>query len=416
MSHRIGAICGGHGGTPRQELLEAWQALAKIPHHAYVAEAKEMAGHYQSLIAEDKAWKEPDKAAWEKMPVKQKVAYWMYKLRDLNMRQWSDPGQCYVLGDFFGRLNDDDKKNPNPAVELQKLGMDALPDIIAHLDDARPTRCQGHWRSYAPETYVLLRYGDCCQQIFEAITNHTIYDRTTTNGYPIADGKGKDCKARAEVWLENFKKKGEKQVLIEGTAAGDRDSSGHAKRLIEKYPEAAFDAIVQGIKKSSEKWIRSNLVSYLTTVKDERVVAFMLEELKGPALQARVIAAQALVDRGRDEGLRALVAEWKTLQAEDYGWGGFDDGWAVDSLVSSLIATGKLEAFQALGTDLRKKTLYLRWHVLETVARLGNDDRVKVSAEISQAIDKLLVDALQDTERIHSQRLCRKAQKHLNPW
>jgi hypothetical protein len=84
---------------------------------------------------------------------------------------------------------------------LVKLGKQALPQIIAHLDDPRPTRCLGYWRSVAPETHYLLRYGDCCQQIFEAITGHTIYQRQHTAGYPIRAGRGKECRARAEQWL-----------------------------------------------------------------------------------------------------------------------------------------------------------------------------------------------------------------------
>ena len=68
-----------------------------------------------------------------------------------------------------------------------------------------------------PSGYYTLTYGDCCQQIFEAIALHSIYERTSTNGYPMRDGKGKECKERAEKWWQEFQKKGEKQVLIEGT-------------------------------------------------------------------------------------------------------------------------------------------------------------------------------------------------------
>ena len=87
------------------------------------------------------------------------------------------------------------------------------------------------------------------------------------------------------------------------------------------------------------------------------------------------------------------------MQADDNGWGGFDDSWPVESLVSNLIKTDKVEAIHALRTDLRKKTLYLRWHVLETVGEVGFDPKKnKVPEEVDRAIDQLLVQALDDTE------------------
>ena len=79
-----------------------------------------------------------------------------------------------------------------------------------------------------PESYYTLTYGDCCQQIFEAIALHSIYDRSTTNGYPIKDGEGKRCKERAEAWWKDFQKKGEKLVLLEGTGRGDGNSYEYA--------------------------------------------------------------------------------------------------------------------------------------------------------------------------------------------
>ena len=137
----------------------------------------------------------------------QKVAYWLYHLRDLAVGQWSDPGRCYVLAPSFFGVNDRDTKHPNAAMELKKLGLVALPQLIAHLDDARPTRCKGHWRSYSPDGQYLLRYGDCCQQIFESITGKTI-----ASDYPIQDGKGQECKENAQALVARLPKEGRKTM------------------------------------------------------------------------------------------------------------------------------------------------------------------------------------------------------------
>lgn len=84
--------------------------------------------------------------------------------------------------------------------------MAAIPQLVNHLDDPRPTRCVGYWRFYAREGHYLLRYGDCCQQLFEAITGHTLYERKTTVGYPYKDGVAKNCKTKAQQWWSNYKK------------------------------------------------------------------------------------------------------------------------------------------------------------------------------------------------------------------
>jgi hypothetical protein len=206
--YRSGLLAAGHRGTLRPDLLIRWRALARIPHHRFVVEAREMAGHYESLVAEDVAWREPSREARAGMAGPEKAAYWMHHLRDADLSQMANPGMCHVVAENDRLANflvgrDPDAATPNPAMELKKLGKDALPLVVAHLDDARPTRCLGFWRSYEPSSYHLLRYGDCCQQIFESITGHPIYERATTSGYPIPDGKGAECKAEAERWLRD---------------------------------------------------------------------------------------------------------------------------------------------------------------------------------------------------------------------
>jgi len=205
--YRNGAIFSAHGGTTRRELQKRWERIAAIPHHKYRNEAKAMAEHYKNLIKEDARWVEPDAKAFTKMTTEQKVAYWLYHLRDLDMGQWSNPGSCSVFGQFGVDLRDAKKKKPNAGVELKKLGMAAVPQLIAHLDDARPTRCKGHWRSYWPEHHYLLRYGDCCQQIFESITGHTIFRGTSTVSYPIHDKEQKQCKEKARKWWKEHQEK-----------------------------------------------------------------------------------------------------------------------------------------------------------------------------------------------------------------
>jgi hypothetical protein len=246
----------------RVDQLAYLRRLAKIPYRPKHDDTVAAIGHYESLIAEDKAWKEPTKEEFAKFNVQQKLDYWIYHLRDLDVRQSMQPGMCYVLTDGFGfgGQHMSTGKKPNAAVELSKLSYDAIPKLIAHLEDGRPTKCVGYGRNFIPDSYHTLTYGDCCQQIFEAITLATIYERSTTSGYPHRDGVAKQSKERAEAWWKDFQKKGEKQVLIEGVSLGKRNSDWQAERLIEKYPEAAFVPVAAGIRAANEDSIRSNML------------------------------------------------------------------------------------------------------------------------------------------------------------
>jgi hypothetical protein len=263
------AWSGGERDPREQRLhqLAHLRRLAKVPYRPKHNDTVAAIGHYESLVAEDKAWKGPTKEEFAGFNVQQKVDYWIYHLRDLDVRQSSQPGMCHVLTDGFGfggqHLSAD--KRPNAAVELEKLSYDAIPKLIAHLEDGRPTKCVGFGRDFIPESYHTLTYGDCCQQIFEAIALTSIYERATTSGYPHRDGLAGQCKERAEAWWKDFQNKGEKQVLVEGVSLGKQNSHWQAQRLIEKYPEAAFVPVAAGVRAAKEDWIRSNMLNAART-------------------------------------------------------------------------------------------------------------------------------------------------------
>ena len=55
------------------------------------------------------------------------------------------------------------------------------------------------------------------------------------------------------------------------------------------------------------------MLNYMLALKDDRVVPFLTEEAKGPHLYARVNAMEGLLQRGQDEAVALLVAEWMEL-------------------------------------------------------------------------------------------------------
>ena len=291
---------------------------------------------------------------------------------------------------------------PNPAVELKKLGYEVLPLVIAHLEDDRPTRCVGFWRNFAPESYYTLTYGDCCQQIFEAIALHSIYERSSTSGYPLRDGKGKECKERAQQWWQAFQRKGEKQMLIEATVRGDHDSWTNAERLVQKFPEAAFEPLRDGIRAAREDWIRSNMLNYLRALKDERVVSFLSEQAKGPHLYARVNAMEGLLERGRQEAVALLAAEWRKLDPEKVD--SFESR-GPERLQAALCRCGSEKAIAALAAKWKQGPLEWRHRSLETLRETGKDFAQKpFTPTANKAVEDLLMSCLGDREEGYRRR------------
>ena len=379
---RSAAIDSAVGESSRADLLAAWEKVASIPQQEREKEAKAMAAHYRSLIAEDKAWRQPADLDVTALAVEQKVAYWMHHLRDLNVVQMSQPGFCHVVGGFgaFARNG-----GPNPAEELVKLGTGAIPALIAHMDDERPTRSLAYWRMFAPESFYLLRYGDCCQQVFHEITGHTL-----PGHYPIQDGKGKVCKERAEKWWRDYQQFGEEGMQKRGIEAGDRDSPGLAEKLIAKNPEAALAAIPVGLRRFHDEWGRDSLVRTMRSLEPTGATPILLEELAGPNRSSRIEAGSILAEWKHPLGIAALLKEWRTPPSSER----FGEWHANENLLASLLGTQDPATIRALGSDWSNRSVSDRNSLIDQMQRVKTTD-----AAADRAIDDILIAALDDTER-----------------
>ena len=131
----------------------------------------------------------------------------MHRLADYAARQWSLPGSASVLGDFSGVPNE-----KNPANRLLELRWDAIPTLIEHLTDARPTRCMGYGRNEMMSTFYLVTIGDCCATVFQAITGEQIYQRSSIAGTLTKDGNARLAQKAAREWWDKVKSKDERDV------------------------------------------------------------------------------------------------------------------------------------------------------------------------------------------------------------
>jgi hypothetical protein len=288
---------------------------------------------------------------------------------------------------------------------LADMGYDALPQLIDALKDesfTRITRKILSTRWNGPDSYEVARVSDCALAILHRISGKVFGN--TLKATPAT-------RKKVEAWWKKAQQNGEKRTLAEGTAAGDTDSWGQAERLVAKYPEVALDAIARGVSRAREEWIRSGLISATVSINDPRVIDLLRKELKGPFFRSRLAAAGGLLDRGHDEGVTAMIAEWRAF-ADDKA---DDDGlWERKNLISFLVQCGKREALEALTFRVRSRVPFVRWFLIEYLALCTGYDNRPVSPSILARRQQILVELLDDTEVVkrvschglHEPRVC----------
>ena len=313
---RTEAIEMATGGTARDKLLKTWTKLLSLPKNDLTAEAREMTAHYQTLIAEDEKWVEPGEEKLKRMKPSEKVAHWMHVLRDLDVRQMSQPGDCYVVSPLRKYLG---SGSLNAAEELVSLGWESLPLVIEKLDDRRPTRCFRFHRFWSAESFYLLRYGDCCEQIFEAITGMDLYDGPTTSSNMISDGKGPEVKAAALKWWKEDGALGFVGYLLKSLNSPERGTFA-AEKLMEMDRKLHLPAVLNVLKTGTRDQRNAVLLGagdHLGKGQECILESFLEDE----DFDVVIAAARALAERcGSDKGALKIVETMKGLTKADRSW------------------------------------------------------------------------------------------------
>lgn len=376
----------GRPAVTRKELLDKFSWIAKhFPRSPHAERASQTAALLKKMVAEDEEHASRRAKPAKVMSKRERIAELVFRLRDQNGEQWSQPGACDIfVHDRFG-----EKAEKSPAQQLVEIGYDAVPQLIEVLGDERFTRSVGFHRDFYFSHFVL-RVGDCSVAVLERIAGRSFWTARTTSAAMLKDGQAPAAKKAVEAWWRDVQKKGEKAVLIEATKAGDDNSRAQAERLAEKYPDDALAAIRAGARRTEREWTRTSLVAIAGKLKGDTPVAFLREELKSPVPSARVAAAQGLLDRDLAEAVKAMIRDW-----EQNGNSGVRS-----DLISFLLWCSKEEAVQALAKRLRNRPIDVRLQVVEeTDSGWDWADRKKtLPAPVNGAIDALLVEALDDRE------------------
>ncbi len=400
----------------RSQLLESFERVAhNYPHSQYAASARETADRLRAMVAEDAAHAAPAAPLADLSP-DDRAAELIFRLRDQNGHQWSQPGSCDIFDDFGGAVEADPHKEKSPAVQLAELGYAAVPRLIAALDDRTFSRSVGYHRNFYFSHHVLT-VGDCAEQTLQRIAGRSFYTAKTTSSYMSRDDETAGVKKEVEAWWREFQQKGEKQTLIDAVGAGGQNGYQQAALLCKRYPDAALAPLIQGAQNSTEGWAREQLVTLAGKQPGEGALPFLEEELHaGPLLGGRLAAAQALWQHGRGaEATAAMIDEWAHQNAKS------SDEQARAELIGFLAGCERVDAIEALGHDLRQRPVGTRLDLVSAfdtsrsnfstfasgsggtgdvtanhdLRRQGTDEEAKVNA----AVEALLVAELDDREQ-----------------
>jgi hypothetical protein len=362
----------------------------------HARQAREYLALLKHMVAEDEKHAKRQKP--EKPTKREQIAELIFQLREQNGHQFLQPGWCDIFDDFGGGAM---RNKRTPAHQLVEFGYDAVPQLIDVLEDRRLTRSVGFGRNFYFSHHVL-RVGDCSHAILERITGRDFRAGTSF------DEKSADARKAAQAWWKDFQKKGEKQMLIEGTQLGGWTGVSQARMLAERYPDVALDAIGAALKKEKEGSSRVSLVQVAATIKGDKAVEFLRREVKdGVDLRARVAAAAGLLEKGHDDGIPYIIEAWEKLPADR-------ESRCVD-LIRFLAKSNRLDAMNALGKNLRKRPIDVRLEVIGNLSWEENDPQRPRVDVVNAARDRILVEALHDVERRYGESGSRNGKSYSNP-
>jgi hypothetical protein len=346
-------------------------------HGLLVGEAVEI---LRRMIAEDEEHARRPDLPFAELSRLEQIEELTYQLRDQCAHQWCDPGDVNPFDDERGELS--------PAHRLVQYGPDAVPRLIAALDDCRFTRCLGHHRSYYFSHY-LLRIGDCALAVLERIAGQSFWRPRNTWAAMFKDGEAEATRRKVVAWWESVQVRGEGEVLAEVVRAGDRNSITAAGSLVERHPEIALEALRAGAARTAETWVRAALIELAGRVPGDEALAFLREQLSDGPLSVRAKAAWALLCRDQADAVPAMIDAWHAIREPDGG----------AELLGFLLGCRRVEAVRALAEDLPRRTVRLRAMAIDTwTFQYAMSHSQPVPAEVEEAFQDLHAGLLNDRE------------------
>ena len=154
-----------------------------------------------------------------------------------------------------------------------------------------------------PDSYEVVTVGEAAVSVLESIAGRSFKQTTAP-----------ETRHMAAAWWTEFQQKGEQQMLIEGTEAGNGDSPTQAKSLLDRYPDAALASLIKGTRAATNILTRLDLLRFFEKFDSPEAFAFLDQEVRD-GISTSPDAAKILNHEGRPEGVTMMIQEWE--KAED---------------------------------------------------------------------------------------------------
>lgn len=383
--------------VPRTTLLSSFQEIAaKFPNSRHAGRAAELATVLQGMIAEDATHVSVNDLELSKLPVEKQVEEYLFRLRDLNGFQMSQPGSC----DIFATRGE--RTHETTAHRLVKLGHEAVPQLIAALADQRLTRSVQYGRDFRFSHYILTN-ADCAAIILRRISGNSIILRRSSPERSSTPEDIATVRKEAEDWWQVIQKKGEKQALVDDIASGKNWPGEMVRKLKEKYPDAVDAAVLAGAKVAEQREITESYAEHLKPNPSPEATQLLLKFLgSGEEMDLRIVAARVLWERKHPEALPAMMEMWQAVE----GYPPYSEkSNRLCTLGSLLIATGEQRAFELLSSNWNLRNAREKSHLVREMAHLLPANPryssfvakpVRPSPEASAKATELLILALSD--------------------
>jgi hypothetical protein len=384
----------GDFSIPRPQLLEEFERIVRdFPASEHRERAKGYVEILRTMVAEDAAHPAVD---LEKLAPAERVKELIFRLRDQNGHQYSQPGACDIFGDWGGAA-----KRTSPAHQLVELGHAAVPQLIGALEDKRPSRSVGYHRDFYFSHFVLT-VGDCAEAILARISGRNFWKARTTSAAMQKDGATTATRAAIEAWWREVKDKGEKAILIEGVHSGKQDGVEQARRLIAMDSAAALEAIAKGIQNANSHWTQTELVRQLARIDTPDATAELRRQMKSCAsLNGRVSSAWELLERGDKETVSAMIEEWGKWRDKPGSDSPLEDGNPA-ALVDFLEYCRDVRAMNALAERAGNVPIHVQFVILKAIIgsqtwfRPKKKDAAPIPPELDAVAEKLAAKLLDD--------------------
>jgi hypothetical protein len=346
--------------VPRRELLARFRDIVRLyPGSEHVPLARDIAATLERMVPEDDAHPAVSDEALAKLPVEEQVRELVFRLRDQRGYQMLSKGSCDIFFDLtFGM-----REGSSPAHSLAKIGLPAVPQLIASIGDERLSRASDLvWHSFSP--HQIRTVGDCAEAVLQRIAGRTFWtSRPGYSGIP----KEEDIAARralAEAWWNEVQAKGEKQVLVSTIASGKVHIGDLVQKLRARWPEALLDALLLGAPRATELYVRYEFIRELGAIEDDRATKFLLSELhEGPKVWFRAAAAEALRPKNHPDALPAMLREWRNLPVPKPG-----EFAGLTSVLQFLVASQSEDAMNALPWNWEQRSIEERADIVFALA------------------------------------------------